>query len=321
MIPAGYELLAIPAFILGIYLLYKGSDMLVDGTSKTAAQIGVSALIISVIIVAFGTSAPEFAISVGAAAQNHADISVGNIIGSCVANLLLVLGISAVIKPIKIQKSTLKREMPILLAGTLFLVIFSYFGMLDQYHITGGIIFLVLFVIFIYYFINCAKKERLNNKKFSGNNIKKDVFLIVLGIIGVVAGAELLIESSVTIAVFFGISEMVIALSMVAIGTSLPELVVSAMASYKDKSDIAVGNVIGSNIFNIFLVLGASALLISLNAGESIDHLLILLIVSIIMYPIILSGKEISRKEGIFLLGMYAIFIWYTFFGQQMILS
>lgn len=306
--------LAILAFIVGIVFLYKCSDILVDGTSKTAAQLGISSLIISVIVVAFGTSAPEFAISVSAAFQSHADISMGNIIGSCVANLLLVLGVSAIIRPIKVKKTIIKREMPIIIGVTIVLLLSSFFGLLDTHRLIGGAIFLVLFAVFIVYFIQCAKKERNNDvEKYESGKTLKNIIFIILGIAGVVVGALLLIESALSIADFFGIPEMIIALSMVAVGTSLPELVVSAMAAYKNESDIAVGNVIGSNVFNIFLILGASALIIPLNAVNSIGNLLILMVVTLVMFPVLYTGHVISRKEGVFLLVLYLFFICYIF--------
>ena len=314
MIPEGLEILALPIFIVGIVLLYKGSDILVNGTAKTAARLGISSLIISLIVVAFGTSAPEFAISVGAAIQNEADISVGNIIGSCIANLLLVLGISAIIRPISVNKSIFKREMLIMLGATIILFAFSFSGLLDRYHLIGGVIFLFLFVAFIAYFLRRAKKERDNEKKYNHGSIQKNILFIIFGIMGVVAGAYLLIESAITIADSLGIDKIIIALSMVAIGTSIPELVVSAMAAYKKESDIAVGNVLGSNVFNILLILGASALFIPLNAIFSLDHLLILLAVTLIMFPILYTGHVISRREGVFMLVLYSFFIWYIFF-------
>ena len=306
--------LAILAFIVGVIFLYKCSDILVDGTSKTAVHLGISSLIISVIVVAFGTSAPEFAISVGAAFQSHADISMGNIIGSCVANLLLVLGISAIIRPIKVKKTIIKREMPIIIVATIVLLLSSFFGLLDTHHLIGGAIFLVLFAVFVVYFIQCAKKERSNDvEKYGSGKTIKNLIFIILGITGVVVGAWLLIESALSIADFFGIPEMIIALSMVAVGTSLPELVVSAMAAYKHESDIAVGNVIGSNVFNIFLILGACALLIPLNAVDSIGNLLVLMVATLVMFPVLYTGHVISRKEGAFLLILYLFFICYIF--------
>jgi cation:H+ antiporter len=313
--------LAIPAFLLGVLLLWKGSDILVDGTSKTAVQIGISSLIISVILVGFGTSAPEFAISVGAAYQNNSEISLGNIIGSCIANLLLVLGIASIIRPIKIKKSIIKREVPIMLGATVVLLLAAFLGLLDEYRLIGGIIFLMFFVIFIYYFFCCAKKERDISKKFVSGKTTKNIIFIILGIIGVIVGAWFLIESSVVIADYFGIPAFIIALSIVAVGTSLPELVVSSMAAYRDESDIAVGNVLGSNVFNILMILGVAALFIPLNANvpESIAHLWILLAVTLVMFTILYTGHKISRIEGVFMLVIYSVFIWYTFFGYQLI--
>jgi len=316
--------LAFIAFIAGIIFLYKGSDVLVDGTTHTAAHLGVSSLIISVVIVAFGTSAPEFAISVGASIQEYAGlvdqgaaISVGNIIGSCIANLLLVIGISALIRPISVQKGIVKRELPIVILFTTLLLVFGVVGLLDQYHLFGAIIFLVSFCMFIWYFIKCAKKERMKTEKFEEGDLLKNGIMIVLGIAGVVLGAWFLIESAITIADFFGIPALIISLSMVAIGTSLPELVVSAMASYKNESDIAIGNVLGSNVFNILLILGASALFIPLQVADALDHLIILIIVTIIMVPILLTKATVSRLKGVILLLIYVGYLGYTFFGTS----
>ena len=322
MIPVS---LAAVAFIAGVILLYKGSDILVDGTTHVAAHLGVSSLIISVIVVAFGTSAPEFAISVGAAFQQFAglvpegaDISIGNVIGSCIANLLLVIGLSAVIRPIRIQKGIIRRELPIVIGATGLFLSFALINLLDAYHFIGGLFFSVFFVVFVWYFIRCAKKERIATVEFDKDKTTKNVILIILGVAGVVLGAWFLIESAISIASFFHIPTFVISLSMVAVGTSLPELVVSAMASYKNKSDIAVGNVLGSNVFNIFLILGVSALFIPLNAVGSIDHLLILLAVTLLMVPVLRSNHEISRFEGVFLLILYAVYMWYTFLGHSL---
>jgi cation:H+ antiporter len=315
MIPA---VLALPVFIIGVIFLWKGSDILVDGTSKTAAHLGISALIVSVILVGFGTSAPEFAISVGAAAQNNSDISLGNIIGSCVANLLLVLGVAAIVRPIKIKKGIIRREFPIMLGATIVLLVASFFGFLDTYRWIGGALFLILFASFVVYFVMCARKERDNGRKIDTGKTSKNLLFIALGIIGVVAGAWLLIESSMLIAEFFGIPTFIIAISLVAVGTSLPELVVSSMAAHKNEHDIAVGNVLGSNVFNIFLILGFAALFIPLKAIDFLPHLWILLAVSLIIFPILYTGNIISRKEGVFMLVIYSIFIWYSFFGYTL---
>jgi cation:H+ antiporter len=313
MIPSGLEYISIPIFVLGVLLLYKGSDILVDGTVKIATRIGISSLIISVLLVGFGTSAPEFAISVGAAYSRNSGISLGNIIGSCIANLLLVLGVSAIIRPIKIKKSIIKREFPITFAATFILLFATIFYLLDEWHILGGLLFVIFFIGFIWFFIRCAHNERIK-ESYKSRRIKKNLFLIFLGICGVVAGAWMLIESSITIANFLGVPQFIIAMSMVAVGTSLPELVVSAVASFKNESDIAIGNVLGSNVFNILLILGVSALFIPLNARQSLHHLIILLGVTFLMLPIFFSNKVVSRREGLFMLVIYSIFIWYIFF-------
>ena len=311
--PAGYELLAIPAFIIGVILLYKGSDILVDGTVKTALQLGISALIISVLLVGFGTSAPEFAISVGAAAQGESDISLGNIIGSCIANLMLVLGISAIIEPIDVSKGIIRRELPIMLAATVVLIVSSFLGLLDDYRIVGGILFLILFAVFVWFFIRCARNERIKIEKSKNGKTWRHIICILLGIVGVVIGAYLLIESSTTIAKLLHVSDFVIAMSMVAIGTSLPELVVSAMAAYKGESDVAVGNVLGSNVFNMLMILGFAALFVPLRAVSEMDNMLILMAVSFLMVPIVYTKNKISRLEGAIMLIIYAIFMLYIF--------
>ncbi len=307
-------LYAIPAFIVGLVFLYKASDILIRGTSQTAARLGISALIISLVVVAFGTSAPEFAISVGAAFQNHNDISTGNIIGSCIANLLLVLGLSAVIRPIKLHQGIIKRELPILLITTGILLLFTLFNLLDGFHVIGGILFLLFFSIFLVYFCRIAQLEHKNAvPKFDEGKNFTNTLLIVIGIAGVVAGAWLLLEGAVSIANQFGIPQIIIALSMVAVGTSLPELVVSSLAAFRKESDIAVGNIIGSNIFNILLILGTAAVIIPLNASASLNHIIFLLIVTLIMIPILYSGSTITRGEGAFLLIIYIGYMWFLF--------
>jgi cation:H+ antiporter len=316
--------LAIIAFITGIIFLYKSSDILVDGTTRTAAHFGVSSLIISVVIVAFGTSAPEFAISVGASIQEFvgnvdqgAAISVGNIIGSCIANLLLVIGISALIRPISIKKGIIKREFPIVFLVTVILLFFGIIGLFDKYHFWGGFVFIIVFCWFIWFFIKCAKIERIKTKRFKQGNTIKNIIFILIGIAGVVLGAWFLIESAITLADFFGIPPLIISLSMVAIGTSLPELVVSAMASYKNESDIALGNVLRSNVFNILLILGVSALFIPLRIIDAMDHLVLLILVTLFMIPILFTNATVSRLKGIILIMIYCGYLWYTFYGSM----
>lgn len=319
MFPTELQLLAIPAFVIGIILLYKGSNILVEGVSKTALKIGISSLIISVVIVGAGTSSPECAVSVGAAIRQESDISLGNIIGSCIANILLILGLSAVVKPLKVNKVIIKREIPIVILTALILLIFSVLKLLDDYRIIGSILFLLFFILFIRFFIRCAKEERIKLEMKYDNKIAKDVAFIFLGTAGVIFGAYLLLESATTLAYIFNIPPFVIALSMVAVGTSLPELAVSTVAAYKGESDVAIGNILGSNVFNIFFILGLSALFSPLGAVFALDSMIILLLVTVFLFPICFSSYRISRLEGIFMLILYAIYIWYIFIGYKMI--
>jgi cation:H+ antiporter len=232
---------------------------------------------------------------------------------------MLVLGIASIIRPIKIQSGIIKRELPIMFIVTVILLIVSYINLLDKYHLIGGLLFLFLFLIFVLFFIYCARKERDNNAVCEASKTVKNIFFIILGIIGVVAGAWLLIESAVVIADFLRIPAFVIAISMVAVGTSLPELVVSSIAAYKGESNIAVGNVLGSNVFNILLILGFAALFIPLKTISSINHLIILTLVSLIFILIVFTGYKITRLKGVMMLVIYCAFIWYSFFGYTII--
>jgi cation:H+ antiporter len=211
-----------------------------------------------------------------------------------------------------------------MLGATVILVIFSFLGILDTYHLFGGLIFLVLFVLFVRFFIICAKKERQKEKHIDPGKTTKNITLIILGIAGVVLGAILLIESAETIAYALNIPAFIIAVSLVAVGTSLPELVVSVVAAYRGEADIAVGNVLGSNVFNILLILGFAALFIPLGAvgwgiDGTLDDVILLLLVTLMMVPILCTKHTISRLEGFFMLVIYGVFVWYSYIGSDII--
>ena len=307
-------------FLIGIILLLKSADILVDGASKMAAKLGISSLIISLIIVAYGTSAPESFVSFLAALEGYESIALGNVIGSCIANVLLVLGISAIVRPLKVKKGIIKREMPLLVGSVLLFMLVSIGGILNW---IGGIILLVVFIFYITFFIGLAKREReMNNREINNtkenkkqqNNLSKNILFILLGIIGVVLGAEFLIMSSIFIANSLEIPKVVIALSIVAIGTSLPELVVSSVASYKNEADICIGNLIGSNIFNITLILGICSLILPIHVEMvSLLATIFLLCVNVVIIFMLYTGYSISRKEGAILLAGYFIYIFYIF--------
>ena len=300
-------------FVASILLLYKGSDILVMGTSRTAARLGVSSLVISLTIVAYGTSVPELAASGLAAFQSHPSFSLGNVAGSCLANLLLVLGLSAVINPLSVSKTIIKREMPVLLLAVLLLLFLSYFNLLN---IVGGVILILFFTLYLAFFIKIAHSEyKTNDVVHEQGSLKKYGAFIVLGIIFVVGGAQLLVHSAVFFADVLGVPEIVIAITLVAIGTSLPELAVSAVASKKGESDISIGNLIGSNVFNILLIIGVCSLITPLPVdAKFIVSTILLLAVTVVLFPILYTGKRISQAEGVFLLVLYGIYIWYVFF-------
>jgi len=277
-------------FAVSVLLLYKGSDILVMGTSRTAAHLGVSSLVISLTIVAYGTSVPELAASGLAAFQSHTSFSLGNVAGSCLANLLLVLGLSAVINPLSVSKTIVKREMPVLLLAVILLLFLSYFDLLN---IVGGFILILFFALYLVFFIKIAHSEhKTNDIVHEYSSLKKYGAFIVLGIIFVVTGAQLLVHSAVFFAEVLGIPEIVIAITLVAIGTSLPELAVSAVASKKGESDISIGNLIGSNVFNILLIIGVCSLITPLPVdAKFIASIIILLAVTVVLFPILYTGK------------------------------
>jgi cation:H+ antiporter len=304
---------AIPLFIIGIILLIKGSDILVDGTTKTALCFGVPMFVISAVLIGFGTSAPELAVSVGAGLEHDAGISLGNIVGSCIANILLILGIGAVIKPIKINPGSIKKESVVVLISSVVLLFFAVVGLLDKYHLIGGVVFILMFIVSLYIFILSAKQQKQKLDESGIGKIQKNILLIILGISGVIFGAWLLIESTISIAVTLGIPSFFIALSVIAVGTSLPELMVTITASRKQKSDITIGNILGSNMFNIFLILGLSALLIPLDAYVELDKIIILFVATLCIFPFLYTGRILTRKEGLLFLVGYGVFIFYSF--------
>jgi len=306
-------LLAIPIFIAGIFLLIKGSDLLVEGTSKTALRYGIPVFIVSAVIIGFGTSSPELAVSVGAGLEQNAEIALGNIVGSCVANLLLILGIAAVIKPVKINKCARNEESIIVLLSSIILLLFAATGLLDEYHLIGGGLFLLFFVGSLFVFIRCAKQQKQNIETIDMEKTQRNLLFIILGIVGVILGAWLLIESTVSIASALGIPSFFIALTVIAVGTSLPELIVTITALRKNESDIMIGNIIGSNVFNIFLILGLSALLIPLQAYVALDLMIILLIATIGIFPFFYTEHMLTRREGLIFLIGYGVFLWYSF--------
>ncbi len=250
--------------VLGLVLLLKGADWFVDGASAMAQRFHISNLAIGLTVVAFGTSAPELVVNTFAAYESHHDIVLGNIIGSNIFNLFMILGIAGIISPLRVQSSTVWREIPLsFIAVVLLYVLANGFFFTGENSISriDGLIFIFMFAVFLFYVykqlhVDVAPQEE-SATNFSGLKI---TILVVLGLAGLVVGGRLVVSNAVQIATLMGVSEKIISLTIIAAGTSLPELATSVVAAIKKNNDIAVGNIIGSNIFNIFLVLGVSSL-------------------------------------------------------------
>ena len=254
-------------FIIGFFLLIRGADLLVDGSASIAKKLKISSIVIGLTIVAFGTSAPEFIVNIFASVQGNSEIAIGNILGGNIANILLILGISAIIYPITAKKNTVLKEIPLSLLAAIVLGIMANDMIIDGAGFSGitridGFILLSFFIIFLYYTFGITKSDKdIVEEEIKVFSHFKAIIFIVLGLAGLVIGGKWIVDGAIKIAEFFNISQSLIGLTIIAIGTSLPELATSAVAAYKKQSDIAMGNIVGSNIFNIFWILGASAVI------------------------------------------------------------
>ena len=302
--------------IVGFVLLIKGADFLVDGASSVAKKFHIPEIVIGLTIVSIGTSMPELFVSTTSALQGSADMSIGNIIGSNICNLLLILGISAAISPVKFQKSTTRIEIPMCFVIT---VIFTVLSNTNKTLSTlDGIILLVLFVGFICYTLYVAKKgladateesEEPNQEK---NSVIKDIVLIIVGIVALKFGGDMTVDNAVVVAEHVGISEKVIGLTILAFGTSLPELVTSVVAAIRGNDDIAIGNIIGSNIFNMLMIIGLTACITPLNFNISYNTELIVLLSALILLEVFAFTKpkqQMGRANGIIYVAMYAAYL------------
>lgn len=310
--------LTVILIILGFILLIKGADFLVEGSSNIAKKFHIPEILIGLTIVSIGTSMPELFVSTTSAIQGRSDMAMGNVIGSNVCNLLLILGLSTVIQPVKFQKETRLIEIPLCLILTIIFMILCNTG--EGISRIEAIILLSLFALFIIYTIIMGKnadkfdKEAQNTRSEDTSNIPmlKSIIYVILGIIALKFGGDLTVDNSVIIANHFGISEQIISLTILAIGTSLPELVTSVTAAIKGNSDIAIGNIIGSNIFNMLLIIGTASMInpITYNFKYNIDMaILIVGTLLLSLFPIIPPKNEMNRGNGIIYLAFYAIYM------------
>ncbi len=302
--------------IIGFLLLIKGADLFVSGASSIAKILKIPTLIIGLTIVSFGTSAPEAAVSITGAFKGANDITVGNVIGSNLFNLLVVVGIASIISPLKVKKSIITKEFPFTLLAAFSLIIL---GLDTQYHgytenvltRADGIMLLLLLGIFMYYLIELALTSREETEEdYEEMPMPKSIGLSIIGVIGIIIGGQFVIDSASNIALSWGMSESLVGLTIVAVGTSLPELVTSIVAALKGEADIALGNVVGSNIFNIFFVLGLSSTIHEITiSGDVFFDMFIMLAATFVTYGFAISKRSINKLEGGFLVFLYICYM------------
>ncbi|MEE0106468.1 MAG: calcium/sodium antiporter [Lachnospiraceae bacterium] len=314
---------AVFVLIIGFILLIKGADFFVEGASSVAKMLKVPSLIIGMTIVAMGTSLPETSVSIAASMNNQNTLAVSNVVGSNIFNLMVVLGVCAVITELKVSKDVLKRDYPFSVLCAILLLVAGVIGMtLGR---MDGIIFLVIFAVFIFYLIKSAldarksgeisEKEREMNEEMEEMQdlpVWKCILYIVGGAIAIKYGGDWVVDSASVIATSFGISATLVGLTICSVGTSLPELVTSIVAARKNELDMAVGNVVGSNVFNILMVLGIAATVSPIAfLTENIIDIVVLLVFSLITWVLCVTQKKLSKKEGILMLVLYTIYLVY----------
>lgn len=306
-------------FIIGFIVLIKGANLLVDGASSLAKKLKISALVIGLTIVAFGTSMPELFVNIFASLKGSTEIAIGNILGSNIANILLILGVAALIYPLKVTKGTTWKEIPLSLLAALLIGVMANDYLFDKVNFnvltrTDGLALIAFFIIFLFYTFSIAKNQNPDDKK---NNIKiykttTSVIMIIAGLVGLALGGKWIVDGAVALARSLGISQSLIGLTIVAIGTSLPELATSAVAAYKKNIDIAVGNVVGSNIFNIFWVLGISSIIkpLPFSPKNSLDiGMVVFATILLFLWMFIGKRRILEQWQGMVFLMIYAIYL------------
>lgn len=306
---------------VGMFLLVKGADWFVDGASNIAKALKIPSLIIGLTLVSMGTSAPEASVSINSALSGLSDISIGNVVGSNMFNTLLILGLSAVIVPVAIDSDMKKYDIPIMLGTYVLLILFAYVISPLTIELWEGLLLLAAFVSYMVFLVLRAKKSGANNEEIvSGNEIVKEeekkqpiwksIILSVVGLAGIIFGGDLVVDNASLIAIELGMSEVLVGLTIVAVGTSLPELVTSIVAAMKKENDIALGNVIGSNIFNVIFILGLSSSITPLLIDQAtIVDTLAMLVSGVAVMLIALCGKNMKKWQGVVMLLGYVAYL------------
>lgn len=314
--------LAILFLVIGFVFLVKGADIFVEGSSSIAKKFKVPSIIIGLTIVAMGTSLPEAAVSVTASIANKNALAVSNVIGSNIFNLMMVIGVCAIMTPVAVNKATLKRDFPFSVICAILLLVLGLIGPMSLGH-ADGVIFLILFAGFIGLMIRSAMKASKEGNAVASEEIEaaeeikimpvwKSLLFIVIGAVGIILGGDVVVDSASNIAAKFGMSQTLIGLTIVSVGTSLPELVTSIVAARKNEVDMALGNAIGSNVFNILFVLGiAGAISPMAFLTENVIDIVILLVFSLIVWLFAWTKKEIKRGEGLIMVLLYVLYVVY----------
>ncbi len=303
--------------VLGLLTLIFSGEFLVRGAVGIAKKFQISTLVIGMTVISFGTSAPELIVSINAAASGHPEIAIGNVIGSNIANIALVLGITVLILPIVVDRNTKRIDYPMMLLATMLFAVFALDGEIVFYE--GGILFTIL-VIFTFLLIRNSRKKNkqmaaTSNADFEITAIKTNMVqataYLALGLVGLYFGAGWLVDGASDIAMHFGMEERVIGVTVVALGTSAPELITSAVAAYRKEADISIGNLIGSNIFNIMAVIGITAMINPIAVSEITIHtdLIWMIAIALVLLPMMLIGKKLGRFKGVLLLSSYLLYI------------
>jgi len=309
--------------VIGFAFVIKGADLLVAASSSLARRLGVSDLVIGLTAVAFGTSLPELFVNLTASIEGTADIALGNILGSNIANILLILGVSGIIFPLAVTRSTVWKEIPLSLLAAILLGLLANDRLIDR-AVGGsvltridGLVLLCFFVVFIYYSVGIAMQatDFETQAPSPGWTSRRVLCMMGLGLVGLIVGGKWVVDGAVAMATTFGISQRVIGLTVVAIGTSLPELATSAVAAYRKKTELAIGNVVGSNIFNIFLILGLSAVIrpIAIGPGTNRD-IAVVLMASMLLFVFMFTGRKhkLDRWEAALFVAGYAAYTGFT---------
>lgn len=318
-------LINLALLLIGFVFLIKGADIFVDGASDTARKFRVPKMLIGLTIVSFGTSAPELAVSIQSILSGKGDILLGNVVGSNVLNILLILGVASLVGTLRVNTATVKKEIPVLVLITLaFAALLSdkIFGLAENvFTRQDGVVLLLFFCIFIYYLIGMARKKDTNeeeNKDEKPVKLVKALLMIVIGLFGIVLGSDFVVKGASEIAATFGVSQRIISLTIVALGTSLPELVTSVIATKKGEYDIAIGNIVGSNIFNIGIVAGLPVAIFGGVGGGAFSYIdiIALIISAVVLFFFARHGGRIGYKKGIIFLLMFVAYYGYVMMGS-----